>query len=157
MEKLMINIVFGDLIGDFFFQNAAMTNNKYQKGMKGIIWCTAHVLVYTATVALFAGNFSPLFLLGGICPSLDYRQVVNCLRIDEAYWERRNDEQLRPKAIFIRNDYLRRNGPDPPWRMSLCSTQTNLKERRMIWVCSKNFLLVLMIIFSINRTKKRIS
>lgn len=68
MENLLIHAVFGHLIGDFFLQNKDMANSKYRPGLKGLLWCSTHVLVYTLTVGLFVGNFSPLFLLGVYIP-----------------------------------------------------------------------------------------
>lgn len=68
MEDLLIKAIFGHFIGDFFFQSETMANNKYRSGWKGYIWCSIHVLVYTFFVAVFVGNFSPLFLLGVYLP-----------------------------------------------------------------------------------------
>ena len=68
MENILVGVVFGHLVGDFFFQLKDMADNKYRPGPKGFFWCTVHVLVYTLTVAVFVGNFSPLFLLGVYVP-----------------------------------------------------------------------------------------
>ena len=68
METTLIGVMFGHFVGDFFLQSRVMADNKYQSGTKGFFWCTVHVLVYTLTVAVFANNFVPLFLLGVYLP-----------------------------------------------------------------------------------------
>ncbi len=68
MENMLIRLVFGHFIADFFFQSKAMTDNKYLPGLKGFLWCSIHVLVYTFFVAIFVGNFSLFFLLGVYIP-----------------------------------------------------------------------------------------
>jgi hypothetical protein len=68
METTLIAVIFGHFIGDFFLQTKAMADNKYHFGMKGFFSCTVHVLVYTLTVAVFANNFAPFFLLGVYLP-----------------------------------------------------------------------------------------
>jgi hypothetical protein len=68
METALITVIFGHFVGDFFLQTKAMADNKYHSRMKGFFWCTVHVLVYTLTVAVFANNFAPLFLLGVYLP-----------------------------------------------------------------------------------------
>lgn len=68
MESLFINYVFGHFIGDFFLQHRKMADNKNQSGMTAHLWCTIHVLVYTAAVALVVGDSSLLFLLGVAIP-----------------------------------------------------------------------------------------
>jgi hypothetical protein len=68
MEHLIANIVFGHFVGDFFLQHKLMAENKFLKGWKSSGWCALHVLVYTITVAVFVGNFSPIFLLGVALP-----------------------------------------------------------------------------------------
>ena len=68
MENLLIQVLFGHLIGDFFLQHSVMADNKYYSGLEGFFWCSIHVLVYTLTVGLFAENFSLLFLLGVYIP-----------------------------------------------------------------------------------------
>lgn len=68
METTLITILFAHVIGDFFLQHKLMAGNKYQKGAVGAYWCSIHVLVYTATIALCVGNYSPVFLLGVYVP-----------------------------------------------------------------------------------------
>ena len=68
MKKLMVSLIIGHFIGDFFFQTRDMANNKYLSGKKGFWWCTVHVLVYTTFVVMFAGVFSPVFILGVFVP-----------------------------------------------------------------------------------------
>lgn len=68
METLLVQAFFGHVVGDFFFQSAIMADNKYVPGKKGMLWCSVHVLVYTLSLAIFLGDFSPLFLLGVYVP-----------------------------------------------------------------------------------------
>jgi hypothetical protein len=68
MDILLIKIFFGHFVGDFFFQHRLMADNKYVSGRNGFLWCTFHVVVYTLTVAAFAGEFSLLFLAGVSIP-----------------------------------------------------------------------------------------
>lgn len=68
MEGLLINVVFGHFVGDFFLQHTLMAENKFLPGRISALWCTLHVLVYTATVALFAGIYAPIFILGVAVP-----------------------------------------------------------------------------------------
>ena len=68
MEAILVGVMFGHFVGDFSLQPRVMADNKYQSGTKGFFWCTVHVLVYTLTVAVFANNFTPLFLLGVYLP-----------------------------------------------------------------------------------------
>lgn len=68
MDSLAINIIFGHFIGDFFLQHKQMADSKYLPGWTATRWCSLHVLVYTLTVAMFASNFSPIFLLGVAIP-----------------------------------------------------------------------------------------
>lgn len=68
MEGLFINVVFGHFVGDFFLQHKLMAENKFLPGKVNALWCTFHVLVYSATVALFAGECTPIFILGVAVP-----------------------------------------------------------------------------------------
>ena len=68
MENLMIKIILGHFVGDFFFQTKDMAGNKYLPGHKGFLWCSLHVFLYTSTVAVFTQNFSLIFLLGVFLP-----------------------------------------------------------------------------------------
>ena len=68
VDNLLINVLFGHFIGDFFLQHKLMAENKFLPGGKNFLWCTFHVAVYTVTVAVFAGNFSLQFLLGVFVP-----------------------------------------------------------------------------------------
>lgn len=68
METLFAKILFAHIIGDFFFQHKLMADNKYQKGLRGFLWCSTHVLVYTLVIALLIGNYTPLFILGVYIP-----------------------------------------------------------------------------------------
>lgn len=80
MESLLIKLFFGHFIGDFFLQPKIMSDNKYQPGFRNTLWCSFHVLVYTLSISVFLGNFSPIFMLTVFVPhwiidrfSLSYR------------------------------------------------------------------------------------
>lgn len=64
----METLIIGHILGDFFFQTKKMANMKNRQGWSGVLWCSIHILVYTAILALSTGNFSPLFLLGVAVP-----------------------------------------------------------------------------------------
>lgn len=68
MEHVLLKLILGHIIGDFFFQFSFMANNKNKTGIKGFIFCSTHVLVYTLFVACIVGNFSPVFLLAVAIP-----------------------------------------------------------------------------------------
>lgn len=68
MEISIAKLLFGHFIGDFFFQTKEMANNKYLSGWKSFWWCNIHVVVYTITVAVFAGVYSPEFIVGVFMP-----------------------------------------------------------------------------------------
>ena len=68
MEHIFFKLVLGHIIGDFFFQFSSMADNKYRTGLKGFLWCSIHVAVYTAFVASVSGNFSLIFLLAVYIP-----------------------------------------------------------------------------------------
>ncbi len=70
MSNLFVMTIFGHFVGDFFFQHKLMGENKFLPGTKNLVWCTFHVAVYTITVAVFAQNFTPLFLAGVFIPHL---------------------------------------------------------------------------------------
>jgi hypothetical protein len=68
MSEELIAIVFGHFIGDFFLQHRAMADNKFREGYRASAWCSLHVVVYTTTVAIFASNFTVIFVLGVALP-----------------------------------------------------------------------------------------
>lgn len=68
MNDILIMILFGHFIGDFFLQHKLMAENKFLPGTKNLYWCLFHVTVYTLTVAAFAEIFTPLFLVGVFIP-----------------------------------------------------------------------------------------
>lgn len=70
MEVLLVNIVFGHFIGDFFLQHRLMAENKFLLGTRNLLWGIFHVTIYTITVAVFAQNFTPFFLFGVFVPHL---------------------------------------------------------------------------------------
>ena len=50
---MFTGIVLGHLVADYLLQNKKMALEKSAGGIKGIIWCTIHSLIYTATICLF--------------------------------------------------------------------------------------------------------
>ena len=50
---MFTGIVLGHLVADYLLQNKKMALEKSAEGIKGIIWCTIHSLIYTATICLF--------------------------------------------------------------------------------------------------------
>ncbi len=68
MEIEFFKVVFAHFIGDFFFQNSFMADNKRKNGVTGFLWCSVHVLVYTTILLLIVGDYSTLFFLGVYIP-----------------------------------------------------------------------------------------
>lgn len=68
MNSFALSLVAGHVIGDFFLQTRSMAENKYQPGRPGHLWCSIHVAVYTATVALCAHEASAAFLAAVALP-----------------------------------------------------------------------------------------
>lgn len=62
MENIIIEMVLGNFIGDYFFQSREMAKNKSQKGRTGTLWCTIHCIIYTLVMCLFLENFNPFFM-----------------------------------------------------------------------------------------------
>ena len=60
---MFAEIVLGHLTGDYLLQSKAMALKKTEKGFKGIIWCTFHCLIYTASVCLFLWTINPLIII----------------------------------------------------------------------------------------------
>lgn len=50
---MFTRIVLGHLVADYLLQSKTMALKKSAKGINGIIWCTSHSLIYTATICLF--------------------------------------------------------------------------------------------------------
>ncbi|MBI2041547.1 MAG: DUF3307 domain-containing protein [Candidatus Nealsonbacteria bacterium] len=62
MESLIVKILIGHIVGDYWLQTSAMAYGKSKKGVKGTLWCTLHCLIYTLSVCLFIWNFQPLII-----------------------------------------------------------------------------------------------
>lgn len=56
-------IVFGHLVGDYFFQSKVMAIEKSNNGVRGIVWCVIHSLIYTVCVVIFTQIVTPLFIV----------------------------------------------------------------------------------------------
>jgi hypothetical protein len=62
MENIFAQIIFAHVFGDYFLQSKKMALLKSARGWRGMFWCAAHSLLYTAGFALFFLNVNPLFL-----------------------------------------------------------------------------------------------
>lgn len=62
MSDIYIRLLFGNFIGDYFFQSRWIAKQKSQPGIKGDLVCILHCVIYMLVVAAFMKNFSPLFL-----------------------------------------------------------------------------------------------
>lgn len=62
MAELFILALLGHLVGDYILQSQWMAFTKSKKGVQGILACTIHVLIYTASVALFLKTTNLLIL-----------------------------------------------------------------------------------------------
>jgi len=59
---MFAQIILGHLVGDYLLQSKAMALEKSAKGFNGILWCTLHSLIYTASVCLFLWTLNPLII-----------------------------------------------------------------------------------------------
>lgn len=59
---MFAQIVLGHLLGDYVLQSKAMALKKSEKSLNGILWCTFHCLVYTASVCLFLWTLNPFVI-----------------------------------------------------------------------------------------------
>jgi hypothetical protein len=50
---MFTRIVLGHFVADYLLQSKTKALKKSEKGINGIIWCTSHSLIYTATICLF--------------------------------------------------------------------------------------------------------
>lgn len=62
MDTLFVRILFGHLTGDYLLQSRMMALHKGRQGWSGVLWCTIHAAVYTASIALFLWTMQPLVL-----------------------------------------------------------------------------------------------
>lgn len=62
MTDIFARIVLGHLTGDFLFQSKNMALKKSEAGIKGILWCTFHCLIYTISVCLFLWTIDPVIV-----------------------------------------------------------------------------------------------
>lgn len=65
---MFTQMVLGHLVGDFLAQPKWMAMQKGDRGWRGAVICTLHVIVYTLCVAFFTGVWSPLILLAVAIP-----------------------------------------------------------------------------------------
>lgn len=59
MDAFFSKIILGHLTGDFLLQSKKMALGKSKPGRTGVGWCTLHCVIYTASVCIFLGTFSP--------------------------------------------------------------------------------------------------
>jgi len=59
---MIINLLFGHMVGDYILQNDWMAINKSKNGFKGILACFIHCLIYSLTIWIFVQNWSLLWL-----------------------------------------------------------------------------------------------
>jgi len=60
---IFAKIVLGHLVGDYLLQSRRMALEKSKNNWQGIAWCTAHSLIYTASVCLFLWTLNPLIII----------------------------------------------------------------------------------------------
>lgn len=65
---LFVNLIIGHFVGDYLLQNQWMALTKSRPGRQGDIACTAHVMLYTLSVASWADVWSPWFLAAVFIP-----------------------------------------------------------------------------------------
>ena len=58
MADLFILALLGHLTGDYLLQSKKMALRKSEVGLNGILWCTSHMIFYTAAVCLFLWTIS---------------------------------------------------------------------------------------------------
>lgn len=58
----MVQILFGHLFGDYLFQSKEMALKKSEKSTQGILYCLAHSVIYTISIAVFTWTFNPIIL-----------------------------------------------------------------------------------------------
>lgn len=57
MSDIFVRILFGHLFGDYMLQGKKMAIIKGEKGIKGVLWCFLHSIIYTICVCLFVWRF----------------------------------------------------------------------------------------------------
>ena len=62
MADLFILALLGHLTGDYLLQSKKMALGKSESGLRGVWWCTAHMILYTAAVCLFLWTIHPLII-----------------------------------------------------------------------------------------------
>jgi hypothetical protein len=55
-------ILLGHLVADYLLQPKKMAVTKSEKGIRGLMWCVLHCLIYTVIVSLFTLTFSPIIV-----------------------------------------------------------------------------------------------
>lgn len=68
MADLMWLAFLGHLTGDFLFQSKVMGLRKSEKGLAGLLLCTAHVTIYTLAILLFWRTTDPLIAVAVFTP-----------------------------------------------------------------------------------------
>lgn len=68
MINMFEQMVMGHLVGDFIVQPKWMAMGKADKGWRGALTCTLHVLMYTLCIAVFTGLWDAQILLAIAVP-----------------------------------------------------------------------------------------
>jgi len=55
----MLELIFGHLLGDYFFQTHNMAAHKMDPGKSGLIKCMEHCIIYTACIIFAGWNLIP--------------------------------------------------------------------------------------------------
>ena len=63
MLTLFEQIVMGHLIGDYLLQPKEMAIRKSEKNWRGLLWCLAHCIIYTAVICIATATTSPLIIV----------------------------------------------------------------------------------------------
>lgn len=61
---LFESLLLGHIIGDYFWQNNFLAFGKSGPGIKGILICVLHCLLYTVAICIFTQSFYWLWIIG---------------------------------------------------------------------------------------------
>lgn len=62
MLTIFEKILLGHLVADYLLQPEKMAVQKSAKGIKGLLICVLHCLIYTATICAFTSTVQPLMI-----------------------------------------------------------------------------------------------
>lgn len=87
MNDLILRVLVGHLVGDFFLQHKKIADNKWKSGAIAYLWCTIHVTVYTLSVCASVGEWSTVFFLGVATPHFlidKYSLALQWMKVTDA-------------------------------------------------------------------------